>query len=106
MSRLVLLLSLLYKGRELANAETWKNRQVLVNALVATLGAALAMAQAFGLSLELSNGQIVEMAGAMAGAVGLFNGFVTVASSERVGLPRADSADDNPSHFPDERLGV
>ena len=81
-------------GQELANAETWKKRQVLVNALVALLTAGMALAAAFGHPLNLDAQGVQAIAAAVAALVGLFNGAATVATTSRIGLPR--KADDPP----------
>lgn len=74
-------------GNELANAETWKRRQNLVNALVGFLGASLAIAAAFGHPVNLDQEGINHIAGAIAAVVGLFNIGATVATTTRIGLP-------------------
>ena len=74
-------------GVELSNAEVWKKRQVLVNALAAFLGALVALAAAFGHPLDIDAEGVNAIAGAVAAVVGLFNGWVTVASTRRIGLP-------------------
>lgn len=81
-------------GQELANAETWKKRQVLVNAMVAILTAVVALAAAFGHPLNLDAQGVQAIAASVAALVGLFNGAATVATTSRVGLPPA--ADDPP----------
>lgn len=86
-------------GAELANAEVWKKRQVLVNALVAFLSAALAVAAAAGYTINLDDDGVRAIAGALAALVGLFNAGATVATTTRIGLPSrrdavgADGAD-------------
>ena len=80
------LLSAFRAGRELANAETWKKRQVLVNALVAVLTAAVALAAFL---------DVQAIAASVAAVVGLFNGAATVATTTRIGMP--SKADDPPN---------
>ncbi len=74
-------------GVELSNAETWKRRQVLVNALAALLGALVALAAAFGHPLAIDQEGVNALASAVAAVVGLFNGWATVATTTRIGLP-------------------
>ena len=74
-------------GVELTNAETWKRRQVLVNAVAALLGALVALAAAFGHPLDIDAEGVNAIAGAVAAVVGLFNGWATVATTTRIGLP-------------------
>ena len=73
-------------GEELANAETWKNRQVLVNALTVLLSSALAIAAANGHTVNIDQAGIAAIAGTVAALVGVFNGWATVATTERIGL--------------------
>jgi hypothetical protein len=77
----------LRKGRQLADVETWKNRTVAVNALGALLAAVLAIAHAFGYSVPLDAEQIDALAVVLVTVVGLFNGWSTLATSAKVGVP-------------------
>lgn len=81
------LLSAFRAGRELANAETWKRRQVLVNALVAVITFAVALAAFLGHPVNLDSHDVQAIAAAVAAVVGLFNGAATVATTTRIGLP-------------------
>ena len=74
-------------GYELTNAELWKRRQVLVNTLAAFIGAAVAVAAAFGYPINLDSDGVNAIAGAIAALVGLFNAGATVATTTRIGLP-------------------
>jgi len=89
------LLSAFRAGRELANAETWKKRQVLVNALVAVLTAAVALAAFLGHQVNLDSQDVQAIAASVAAVVGLFNGAATVATTTRIGMP--SKADDPPN---------
>lgn len=73
-------------GKELANAITWKQAQVLTNALVALLTAAVAIAAAFGYRLAIDDAGVQSVAAGIVALVGLFNGGVTVATTVRIGL--------------------
>ena len=85
-------------GVELSNAEVWKKRQVLVNALAALLGALAALAAAFGHPLAIDQDGISALAAGIAAAVGVFNGWATVATTTRIGLPaRGDDSAAPPS---------
>jgi hypothetical protein len=75
------------KGRQLANVETWKNRTVAVNAVAALAGAVLGIAHAFGYSVPLDAEQIDALAVVLVTVVGLFNGWSTLATSAKVGVP-------------------
>ena len=74
-------------GVELTNAETWKRRQVAVNALSATLAALVALAASFGYPLPIDKDGVDAVAAGVVAVVGLFNGWATVATTTRIGLP-------------------
>lgn len=89
MPPLIDLFRVLRAGEELANAETWKKRQVLVNALTVLLSSGLAVASAYGHTVNLDADGVAAIAGAVAAAVGVFNAWATVATTGRIGLPPA-----------------
>lgn len=91
-------LTAMQQGRILANAATWKNRTIAVNALGALLAAVLGIARAFGVDLPLDPAQIDAIALVLVTAVGLFNGWSTAATSTTVGLP--DKRPPDPDHRP------
>lgn len=74
-------------GQELANAETWKRRQVAINNLVVLLTVGFSFAHAFGYAAEISQDQLVDIASGVYGLVGLFNTWATVATTKKIGLP-------------------
>jgi len=80
-------LVVLQRGRELIDAETWKTRQNVVNVLTGLGLAALALLKAFGVDLPLDDGDILAIATGLAVIVGLFNPYVTTATTQRIGLP-------------------
>lgn len=73
-------------GRELANAETWKDAQQLTNALTALLMALVALAPLVGVQVPLSEAQLVSLASGVFPVVVLFNWVAAAVSSKRVGL--------------------
>lgn len=78
------LFTALRQGYILKNAESWKNRTVAVNALMALITVALAVAGEFGYALKLDD----EIVSAAAVTVwGLFNAWSTVATTAKIGLP-------------------
>ena len=77
----------LQTGQELANAETWKKRQLAINALVVIITAGASIARAYGYSLGLGEEQINDLAGGIYAVVGVFNAWATVATTGRIGLP-------------------
>lgn len=88
------------KGRQLANVETWKNRTVAVNAVAALVGAVFGIANAIGYPIPLDAEQIDALALVLVTVVGLFNGWSTLATSEKVGMPDKNPPDAGP---PDAR---
>jgi hypothetical protein len=81
------LIRALRAGEELKNAETWKNAQITTNALVAIATALVAGLSMVGISLPVTNEQLIAIAGGVAAIGGLFNTYTTAATSKRVGLP-------------------
>ncbi len=79
MSKIVLLIEALYKGRQLANSAAWKNSAILAS----FLGTAFALGRAFGYDLGLSDEHVASIAGAV---LLLVNGYVHMATSKSVGL--------------------
>jgi hypothetical protein len=75
------------QGKELANAETWKNRAVLLNALVAFFAAALGIAKGLGYAIDIDHDTLQNLAAGVVAAVGVFNSVMHVVTSQRVGLP-------------------
>lgn len=86
MPPLIDLFRVLRAGEELANAETWKKRQVLVNALTVLLSSGLAVAAAYGHAVAIDADGVASIAGAIAALVGVFNTWATVSTTERIGL--------------------
>ncbi len=75
-------------GQELANAETWKKRQALANALVALLVPLAAIGAQAGYLPPLGQSDLELVAGGVAALVlGLFNLWATYATTRRIGLP-------------------
>ena len=79
----------LQAGKEIANAKTWKNTQLLTNRIYVLLVSLLAISRAFGHDFGLTDAQILSLATAVGIVVGLFNNTATTVSSTKVGyLPR------------------
>lgn len=83
-------LKALKAGEELTNAVTWKNRQALINTLVALLVPAAAIARAYGYPVPLSDDQIVQLVGLL--VVLVFNVWATFSTTARIGLPSSGGA--------------
>ena len=91
--------TLFHQGKQLANSATWKNRTMAANALVAVLGAALAIAKGFGYDIQLDRDTLTALAAGIPAAVAFFNTVMHVITSAKVGLspdsgagPAADTA--------------
>lgn len=76
-------------GKELANAAAWKNRQNAVNALVGLLGFAAAGANAFGVTIELTDDLVLGLA---TGVWAVVNLYFTTATTSKIGLRAEDGA--------------
>jgi hypothetical protein len=94
----------LQRGKELANVETWKSRQNLVNTLAGFGVSLVALASAFGYVVALSPDDVAVMASAIGAVVGLFNVYTTTATTKRIGLP-AKSDDSAADLEPDPVVG-
>lgn len=78
-------------GQMLENPVPLKNKQAMSGLVVAFIGAALVVADAFfGYSLDISDEQVSELGGMVGGIVvamyGLFNYISTLATSQKVGV--------------------
>ena len=94
------------QGEEVANAKTWKDRTIAINAVVALLAALLAAAKAFGLQVDISADDLNALAAGVVVLVGLVNGVVHVATSAKVGLrPRDPPAAEGPGRTPPDPPG-
>lgn len=89
------LIRALKAGEELKNAETWKNLQATAGACTALAGAAVMVLGWVGIHLQVTAEQYSAIVGGIAGVLGVFNGYATLATSRRVGLPSGggDSGD-------------
>jgi hypothetical protein len=76
-------LSLLQKGREVANPEAWKSGQITANVLGGVILAAGAVAKAAGIPLPIDEASSLTIAG---GVIALFNVVATAVSSKRAGI--------------------
>lgn len=93
MKALSALFRALRAGEELANADTWKNRQNAANAILALLGALLALAQSFGINLDIPPSDLAVVASGIAIVGGLLNAYLTTSTSARIGLPPVNQPD-------------
>lgn len=91
MNKILAALAALRYGSSLTDPAVWKNRQLLLNALMGLLGAA-----AYFVPVEMSHEDQKAVAGGLAVAVGLLNAYLTTATSEKVGLPARSQAAGEP----------
>jgi len=80
------LFTALRQGYILKNPETWKNRTVAVNALMALLGVVLAVAKGAGYDIPVSDEVLGAVAAGIWGVVGMFNSWSTVATTAKIGV--------------------
>ena len=88
----------LQAGEQLSNPEVWKVRQNAVNAVASILGFVAVVLPMIGVQIELSAEDIITIAGGIATIGGLWNGYFTVATTNKIGMsnePVAES-DGNP----------
>lgn len=82
----------LRKGRIVANPEAWKKGQVTVNLLFGFFSAVVVALRLFGIDLGLTDDQLLEIATGIFTVVGvLFNPYVTIATTQKIGLQADDS---------------
>jgi len=79
--KLFLVIEVLHKGKSLENPETWKNS----TALMSIVAAAIALIPQFT-SVPMDASQQNAIAFGIVTVIGVWNGFVHVASSTKVGL--------------------
>lgn len=87
------LIDVLRKGHVLRNPETWKNRQLVVNTIGAVVGFVVTFANFIGYKVSLDGESIAAIGGAVWAIVSLFNSWVTVASTDKIGLPNTAQTD-------------
>lgn len=85
-------------GQMVAHPVLWKKRQISAGMLAGLFGAVVALAKTFGYSIPLTDDQLLQIGGACVALLGLFNGGVTVATTDKLGMSaRADGRTDAPS---------
>lgn len=77
------LFSALRKGQELVNSETWKNRTILLNVLVAFIAALASIAKGFGYDVPVDSEAI---GGGIVAVFALVNAVMQIVTSKRVGV--------------------
>lgn len=73
-------------GHMLRDPTSWKNRQLVINAIAAILGFIVALANLFGFPINLDAETTAAVGSVVWTIVSLFNGWATVATTEKIGL--------------------
>lgn len=88
MNKLFAFISVLRKGKAVANPAAWKAGQVTGSVVAGLLGSIVVLAKAFGYELPLTDDQILAIGSSIVAIVGLFiSPALTVATTEKIGLP-------------------
>jgi hypothetical protein len=99
MGKLLAFFSVLRKGRQVANPAAWKAGQITGSVLAGLLGAIVALAKVYGYELPLNDEQLLAIGSAIVAIVGLFlSPAITVASTEKVGLPAKNEGGSKAKH--------
>lgn len=77
-------------GKELKNAEGWKNRAFAVQSVSSILGGAVAVAGVMGYRIELTADQMAAIAGGVVALIGGASALFGVLTSKRIGLKRGN----------------
>ena len=91
------MIAALRAGEELKNAETWKNAQATTGDVQTIIGAVLAIAGLVGFKLDIAPEQLALIAGGVAGLLGVYNSYLTRATSKRIGLPAGNTSPPQPT---------
>lgn len=88
MKKLMLLFQIFRKGKMVANPVAWKTGQITGSIIAGLLASVVGLAKVFGYELPLKDDEILAIGSAIVAIVGLFiSPAVTVASTDKVGLP-------------------
>lgn len=77
------LMTLMRKGRSVADPAKWKSRQITATALTGAIWAAIQAAEAFGYAIPIDEATVDSVA---VGTLALVNWMLTLSTSEKVGL--------------------
>ena len=81
MDKLFLAINALKAGESLKSSAAWKNRQLVMNALLVIIGAGLKLS-----NIQLPEADINSIAFGLATLGGAINTYLTAATSEKVGI--------------------
>lgn len=80
------ILSALKAGQEIKDPASWKKGQNLINALAVIITSVVAIIRYQVPDLPVTDAQIIEMASIAAGILALINGYITTATTTKIGL--------------------
>lgn len=90
-------------GEQLADSATWKQRQNAASAILVLLGCIAPFLGRFGITVGAED--MAAVAGGIAAVGGLFNAYLTTATSKTVGLPARRGNPDDPRADPSNLMG-
>lgn len=83
---------ILRQGKAVANPALWKSHQITSNMIGTFLGSMLLFVKYFlGWEINVSEEELTTIGSAALVLFGVYNSVITVASSEKVGLPTKES---------------
>ena len=77
------LMTLLKKGRSVADPAKWKSRQITATALTGAIWATIQAAEAFGYAIPIDEATVDSVA---VGTLALVNWLLTLSTSEKIGV--------------------
>lgn len=93
----------LQRGRELANPETWKTQQNVVNAVGGVLVVIVGLVKALGYELPISDEQVLLVGGSIGTIVWVFyNLYITTATTKKIGLSYKSETNSGTQEVPGE----
>lgn len=87
MSKLLAFYRVFQAGQSVADPVLWKSRQITGSAIAMLLASLVALAKVFGYEIPISDEALLQIGGAIIAVLGLFNSGITVASTDKIGLP-------------------
>jgi hypothetical protein len=95
MNKLLAALNIFRKGQVVVNPTAWKNGQITGSVLAGFFAALIGGAKAFGYNLPVSDDQLLAIGSGIVAIGGLLiNPAVTIASSDKVGLPASNTTNE------------
>jgi hypothetical protein len=91
MGKLYAIFDVFRKGSSLANPAPWKTGQVAAN-VAAFISACAVLAKYFGIEVPLTDEQAIAIGSGVAAVAAITNGMLTVATTDKIGLPTVDKS--------------